>query len=342
MTEVPTTLPDEQIEQIIRLEGIFSPHARRQREAKREQDNPGLAVYQGASGKFAHYTTADAGLKIIRSKRLWMRSTTCMADYREVQHGHDLLVKYFSDQTRKARFFGVMDNVHPGKALSAVNKFDGWWQQIAVRTFVTSVSEHDSVTEDSFGRLSMWRAFGGTVPRVAIVFSVPWYTPATAALGVQFSPVAYLGEAAALAILDEVVSNVEQETAFLQALTPEWFESWLFNTFVAAVCCSKHEGFWEEKEWRGVFTPALGLPSILERSTETIAGVPQPILSIPFDAVAYPQMADLDMGKIIERVIIGPTPYPWVMYEAFVEAMRAIGVPNPETKVVASDLPIRG
>ncbi len=37
--------------------------------------------------RFVHYTSANAALEIIKTKRMWMRSSTCMADYREVQHG---------------------------------------------------------------------------------------------------------------------------------------------------------------------------------------------------------------------------------------------------------------
>ena len=42
------------------------------------------------SKRFVHYTSADNALKIIRTKRLWMRNTTCMADYREVEHGYQI------------------------------------------------------------------------------------------------------------------------------------------------------------------------------------------------------------------------------------------------------------
>jgi hypothetical protein len=61
-------------EQIDRLEGIFHPFAKSRRER----------LYGVAPvARFVHYTTAEAALKIILSKRLWMRSTTAMADLRE-------------------------------------------------------------------------------------------------------------------------------------------------------------------------------------------------------------------------------------------------------------------
>jgi hypothetical protein len=334
-------LTPEFVARVQKLESIFSPEAFRQREAKRKKENPGVEGFEGVKANYAHYTTADAALKIITTKRLWMRSTTCMSDYREVNHGYDLLLKYFQDQPKKAAFFAAMDAVHPNAVKAAVELFDKWWGQIRVKTHIASVSEHDAEKEDYFGRLSMWRAVGSDAPRVAIVFSVPWYSPATIALGLMFSPVAYLGEDGAYRILDEVVANVTRERTFLKSITPQEFQGWIFQMLLAGVCCAKHEGFWEEREWRGVYSPALGLPTVLERSTEIIRGVPQPILSVPFDGEKYPVLADLDMAKILRRIIIGPTSYAWVMYEAFVEALKKIGVPKAEEIVWSSNLPIR-
>lgn len=338
--EVPELTP-EYVARIRRLESIFSPQAHRQREDKRLRDNPGTQAEAGNKANFAHYTSADAALQIIGTKRLWMRSTTCMTDYREVDHGHDLLVKYFQNTEKAGPFYAALDAIVPGAAKDAVETFDKLWNQIRLETYIASVSDHDATKEDTFGRLSMWRAFSTGSPRVALVFSVPWLSPATEALGLMFSPVSYLGEQAAHAVLDEVTVNVSQNADFLRSLNPAEVRNWIFVMLVAAVCCSKHEGFWEEREWRGVMSAIYPVPPLLKRSTESIKGVPQWIYKIPFDESVSPQLADLDLSRILQRVIIGPTPYGWVMYQAFVDALRAAGVPNPESRVWTSNLPIR-
>ena len=64
--------PWEQFERIIKLESIFMPEARRQRD---QLYNNG----QKTSARFVHYTSAEAALNIIRSKRIWMRNTNCMS-----------------------------------------------------------------------------------------------------------------------------------------------------------------------------------------------------------------------------------------------------------------------
>jgi len=66
----------------LRLGGIFMPHARRKLSAR--------YTTPGAAASFVHYTSADAAIGIIRTKRLWMRNVMCMTDYREVDHGFGL------------------------------------------------------------------------------------------------------------------------------------------------------------------------------------------------------------------------------------------------------------
>src|SRR5688572_2302086 len=79
------------------LEGIFLPHGQRRRHG----------VYgsgKSPSARFVHYTSADAALKIINQKRLWMRNAACMTDYREVQHGFEILLRFFSDKDKAKSF----------------------------------------------------------------------------------------------------------------------------------------------------------------------------------------------------------------------------------------------
>src|SRR5208283_3935066 len=90
-------LTDEQIVRNKMLEGIFVPHARRRRDE----------VYKFGkvtSARFVHYTSAEAALKIITQKRLWMRNAACMTDYREVQHGFEILLRFFQDKDKAKSF----------------------------------------------------------------------------------------------------------------------------------------------------------------------------------------------------------------------------------------------
>jgi hypothetical protein len=80
----------------------------------------------------------------------------------------------------------------------------------------------------------------------------------------------------------------------------------------------------------------------MESSTEIIAGVPQIIYKIPLDSSASPLISDLDFSQVFDRLIVGPTPYPWPIRGAFVEALKTTGVPNADERVFVSDIPLRG
>jgi hypothetical protein len=167
--------------------------------------------------RLIHYTTAEAALKIINTKRFWMRNTNCMADYREVQHGFGIFHKFFADPKKHEAFTKALNNCSEGVALEAMQIFNTSWNDIQFNTYITSISEHlDS--EDQYGRLSMWRALGGSKARVGIVLKVPWMSQRPLALNLLFFPVAYLSEQAAHDVMEQVIRKVNQECAFLRII----------------------------------------------------------------------------------------------------------------------------
>ena len=314
------------------FEAIFHPLAKTQRDALHARNPP---------ARFVHYTSAESALKIITSKRLWMRNTTCMADYQEVQHGYGILVRYFADAQKRSAFVQSLEQCAPGVANEAMNLFDQWRFDFATNTYIASLSEHDD-QEDDHGRLSMWRAFGDAkVARVAIVIRVPFYSAAQDDLKVMFSPVAYLNESEAHQVLNAVVRNVCNNVSFLANIGRAELVARIFNMFVAAVSCIKHKGFHEEREWRVIYSPNRLTSQLIDSSIETIGGVPQVVYRLPLDATRAAALADLDLYRMIDRVIIGPSVYPWVMYDAFVKVLSKSGLSDAHKRVVRSDIPIR-
>jgi len=318
-----------------RLAGIFMPEALRQMKALFER------VPGQTTARLVHYTTADAALKIIQKKRLWMRNTICMADYREVLHGFDMFNRYFVDITKRQAFIEAFDTVAPGVAAEAMAAFDNAWSDIRLNTYIACLSEHQD-SEDKNGRLSMWRAFGGgTGSRVGIVLNIPYMTLSPLALAVTFSPVAYLPPAQFHRVIEEVVANVKTERSYLQTLEPGFLVKMIFQMLVSGVVCLKHEGFGEELEWRAIYTPNRWFSPLMESSMEVIAGVPQVVHQIPLDGAAHPQIADLDFARLFDHLIVGPTPYPWPISCAFAQALKNSGVGDPENCIVFSEIPIR-
>ena len=74
------------------------PQARKQRVEHHSREN------HDGGARFVHYTSAENALKIIQSKRLWLRNTLCMSDFREVQHGFDILQRFFGVPEKKEAF----------------------------------------------------------------------------------------------------------------------------------------------------------------------------------------------------------------------------------------------
>src|ERR1017187_5880061 len=123
--ELKTATIPEDVLQEIRIEGIFSPSTRKQREELFRTQTDGLDYYKEL--RFVHYTTAEAALKIITGKRLWMRNSNCMADYREVQHGFTIFNRFFSDQSKRKEFDDAIDSFAPGASQEAIALFNSWW-----------------------------------------------------------------------------------------------------------------------------------------------------------------------------------------------------------------------
>ncbi len=54
--------------------------------------------FDPANTSFAHYTTAEAAMKIIRSGEIWLRNVRVMNDYSEVVYGLDLMANAWHSQ----------------------------------------------------------------------------------------------------------------------------------------------------------------------------------------------------------------------------------------------------
>ena len=325
----------------IELDAVFMPHYRKQRDDfYRDSSKPDSSA---ASARFVHYTTAEAALNIIDEKRIWMRNTLCMADYREVQHGFEILQNFFFDKDKTAEFKAALDACVPGAAGEALHLFDQRWNDIRFHTYITSISEHNP-KEDTHGRLSMWRGFGSqSNPRVALVFNIPWFTGASQALNVLFSPVAYLTEEEMHGQISLVIQNIIRKSAWLSTIKREFVVNSLFFMLLTGVTCLKHEGFREEREWRGIYSPNCAPSPYMNVATKVVQGVPQLIYELPLDKRVAPEVGGLEFSQVFDRLIIGPTQFGWPMYEAFRAALDKAGVP-PEAKqqrIFVSGIPIR-
>ena len=294
-----------------------------------------------ASNLIGPEPSAEGAIGILQSKRLWMRNTTCMADYREVQHGFEILQRWFNEKNTK-NFIDTFDQIIPGAAGTALQNFNKWWADLnAYKVFVTSMSEH-LMSDDQHGRLSMWRGFGNNAKvRVALVLRLPVGSLATEATSLIFSPVSYLREPEVGDAMQEVIKRAREKSDFLKQQPPGVIQALLFSTLYAGVTCLKHEGFKEEQEWRAVYNPQAWSSPLIESEMKVIDGVPQEIKKIPLGSDTDPRLYDLDVRSVLDRVIIGPSHFPYAIAQAFIGELKKLGVDNSEGMVFASGTPIR-
>jgi len=313
-----------------RLISIFMPYATRRRQEMID-----------GNGRFVHYTSAASALQIIRTKQMWMRNTTCMSDFSEVQHGFRTLNRFLTAASNRAAFEQALNDCFPDLAAQAINLFNQWWSDIQFNTYITSISEHDD-TEDNHGRLSMWRAFARATPGIALVLRILLAPPTAAqSFHVLFSPVAYFTDRQVDAELNAVIENIRTNRDFLRTTDREQVLSVVFHMLLMAVVCLKHEGFCEEREWRVVYAPRRSPSPLISSAIQVIQGVPQTVYEIPLKGPPPDDLAGLDIPHLIDRVVIGPSQYPWAMYQALVTALTAAGVADAGLRVFVSGIPIR-
>src|SRR5262249_18629266 len=147
-------------------------------------------------------------------------------------------------------------------------------------TYLTCLSEHRA-EEDTCGRLSMWRAYGGTTG-VAVVLNGDVMFAESNALGIYSSPVNYYTEKQFNNNLAAIADAMAKNREFIIAAGKPAMMNMIFMFFLFSVICTKHPGFEEELEWRVVCSPALRGPTNRVRSSvEVVRGIPQLVYKIP-------------------------------------------------------------
>lgn len=292
-----------------------------------------------AGGRFAYYTTADTATSILRDKQIWMRNTTTMNDYMEVEYGFECLKAAWGEAGSDNSIYRALEATFAGLYEEVTSHFNAWLPGIRQDTYITCLSEH-LVEEDKTGRLSMWRAYGGQAG-IALVLNGDVMFSESDVLHAYSSPVAYLSRDKFAVEFLEVAKNIEREATYIKSLDREVVKSILFTMLRFAVLCTKHPGFQEEREWRVVASPAMHPSAFLVPSVEVVRGTPQTVLKITLQNHPDQGLVGLVLPELLNRIIIGPCEFPQVIVGAFRQLLIEAGVPNPDTKIIVSDIPLR-
>lgn len=291
-----------------------------------------------AGGRFVYYTTAETATSILKNKQIWMRNTAAMNDYMEVEHGFKCL-KAADNAEPGNRFKAALNSCFPDLADEVNDFFYSRLPDIRQDTYITCVSAH-SDTENHHGRLSMWRAYGGKTG-VALVLNGAVMFSKSNALNVFSSPVAYLNPQDFAVFLKKIAMNMENEVAYIKSLGRETVRDIAFKVLRFAVLCTKHPGFHEEQEWRVIASPKMHPTDHATLGVEVIRGTPQTVLKLDLQNHPDKGLVGLAIPELLERIIIGPCEFPQVISSAFQKLLAEAEVPEPEEKIIVSDIPLR-
>ena len=318
---------DEVLDDQQRLIHIFHPYAMRKIREAREKNT-----------RFAHYTTADAAMKILKTKQFWMRKTSCMNDYMEVQQGLVCLKRAYCGDVGE-RFKETLNGMFPGITSEIEERFNEWTPYFQNTTYIACFSEHEDA-DDKHGRLSMLRAYSESTGIALVLNNAPFlrYEGPT---GVYSSPVSYLDDVSFEHEMQRIVEGIRGNVDFLLAQDQDSIRDAVFNAFKFAVLCTKHRAFSEEREWRAIYLPAMETSPHVEKSIETVGATPQPIYKFNLKNAPDIGFVGIEIPELLNRIIIGPTKYPDAMYEAFTSLLADAEVEDPASRVHVSGIPLR-
>ena len=293
-------------------------------------------VLQGGGLKLVHYTSAEVAAQILLKQNIWMRNASSMNDYMEFTFGSNCLKD--SLRAHGGRFKAALDAVRPNlceEILDWLWKTDFTHQH---HTYLTALSEHSP--DDTIGLLSMWRAYGGPVAGVALVFNNDFLDIDTNELMSWSSPVIY-GDVEFINEFEKAVQRLEQGLDKLRAIDPEILKHIVFNALMFAMLSAKHIGFREEREWRIIHLPREFASAWVQPTFETVRGKPEVVYHLPLanqDGMNLPQ---IDLNRLLYKVLIGPCQNPLQVASTFEDILQSLKIDKPADRIHVSLIPLR-
>ena len=233
----------------------------------------------------------------------------------------------------------LLEKVFPGLPKKLEDLFNGWIPYFQDDTYITCLSEHPT-TEDKYGRLSMWRAYGEN-QSVAIVLNTEVFTSETDILCANIYPVSYLSPEDFNQKFFSVSERIEKHIDFIASLDENAVLNIVFELFRNYAVSIKHPGFAEEREWRIVYMPTFRVSEHVKIEMETINGLPQEVCKIPLKEFPDEGFTGASIPRLIYRIIIGPNDNQIILRKSFIKLLETAGCKDAHKMVHASGIPLR-
>jgi hypothetical protein len=296
---------------------------------------------------FVHYTSASNALRIIDSKTVTLRNAALMNDFSEIDYGEKCLQRAWNSEHGRGpspdehgRLLTLLNDIDPELIDKIASHYDRDLISRRTNTFILSLAEHDDLTEGVYGRLSMWRAYGGRTNVAIVLDRAPMLRPADGHAGFT-SPVLYSDMDKFPLHFRQVIDNIERHIDFVRTMKSDEIYGSLVGAFNAAAISTKHPGFSEEREWRIIYAPWLASSDTVSDAIIDIGGVPQRVQQIKLADRPEAGLTGIEIPQLFKKIIVGPTESPSILVDAFVEKLTAAGVSDARDRVVVSNIPIR-
>ena len=290
-----------------------------------------------SNARLVYYTSAETAKSIIENREIWFRNAALMSDFSEISYGLKLLTRAVSGPA--GEIFGRTANgLFPDATGSAAELLKPLIPDWHLETYLSCWSLHHP-SEDQSGRLPMWRAYGD----VAVVLRNRALYAFGEESGIQSLPVNYFSLSDCEAQLEQVAANIRRNAASIRSGERGKFEKDLADLAFLYAIRTKHPGFAEEEEWRVWFRP-MDKPdrtAVFKEKVVVIDGTPQRVWALPLKNAPRKGLHDADIAGLLDRIIIGPTAYPYVSATAFVKLLEGAGVRDAGDRVVVSEIPLR-
>ena len=288
---------------------------------------------------FAHYTSARVAQSILQKSEFWMRNALHQNDFSEIQYAQSMLRETFQSELGGS-FFKSLDRCHEGLGdeVRSVYESQDFQRRLLQETFIACITKHYQ-QEAGVGRLSMWRAYGGTNP-VAIVFAQKALVRPEANPGGFVQPVHYANQEHFRQELVRTTGRIFDARDRLSLVPRQDVKNLAVGSLLAKVTCTKHPGFREECEWRLVMSSLYGCQLAgPQYSLEEIEGAQQVVYKARLALPGADDVAGMTMESAIHQIIIGPCADPQSVRKSLVDQLQ--GVISLSDRVVFSDIPLR-
>ena len=300
--------------------------------------------------KLIHYTSALVARNIIEKEQLWLRKTTFMNDYSEITYGKQCLENILNDpeitiilKNVLKPFINIDNNLNNLKEI-----YHLFINDIEKKIYISCLSEH-LPEENTIGRLSMWRAYSNSSgvalvinPRLVQILGPSFITPSVIyskeKLKENFIKI--------LKDIDNIIKSNLEKIPKINESPIKIFHS-LFYAMYIYVITLKHQGFWEEREWRiilSLFFQDLISTAInskkIERSIENIKGNPEVIYKLNLKEFSF---INPKGESFLEKIIIGPNANAELLVESFSEILKNKRFNDEQIKnmITVSNIPLR-